>query len=326
MPGGTAVFETGFYHANSGRRSELTVIDPDTRRIVEVVDLAPEHAPHGLTLDAARGLLYVSVEGGPDRSGGVVVIDTATRRPIGRIDTGAPGPHWFVVDATGTTGYASNKEAPFVSVVDLRLGKLTDRIEVPGSEGIAVSPDGSRVFVAAPYGSFAGREYGAGGRPANGVRIIDTARAEVTATLATEGLVFPVHHTATGRVLAGELRMAPDPGAPLGRHAPGRLTVFSGEGGERLGGIEVGLFPLTVTSSPDGRTGYVACVVSSTGTWWTLSRCAGWDGWRSACATVRERTASRTSRGPDGARPPAASGIRRALLPDAAGGGSCRIA
>ncbi|MFC6831055.1 YncE family protein [Streptomyces goshikiensis] len=260
----TTSYRSGFYHANSGRRSELTVIDADTRRIAEVVDLAPEHAPHGLALDAARGLLYVSVEGGPDRSGGVVVIDTATRRPIGRIDTGAPGPHWFVVDATGTTGYASNKEAPFVSVVDLRLGKLTDRIEVPGSEGIAVSPDGSRVFVAAPYGSFAGREDGAGGRPANGVRIIDTARAGVTATLATEGLVFPVHHTATGRVLAGELRMAPDPGAPLGRHAPGRLTVFSGEGGERLGGIEVGLFPLTITSSPDGRTGYVACVVSST--------------------------------------------------------------
>ncbi|MFJ1704788.1 YncE family protein [Kitasatospora sp. NPDC088346] len=261
-------YRSGYYHANSGRRSELTVIDADTRRIVEVVDLAPEQGPHGLALDTVRGRLYVSVEGSGSRPGGVVVVDTATRRPIGRIDTGAPGPHWFVVDPAGRAGYASNKEAPFVSVVDLDRGVLTDRIEVPGSEGIAVSADGARVFVAAPYGSFANRGRIPGDSPeeapATGIRVIDTASASVTALLPTEHVVFPVHVTATGRLLVGELRMEPDPASRLGRQAAGRLTVFSAAGHERLGTVEVGRFPLTITSSADGRIGYVACVSSST--------------------------------------------------------------
>lgn len=136
----TLTYHSGYYHANAGRRTELAVIDPDTRRIVEIVDVAPEHGPHGLALDAGLGRLYVSVESGDDRPGGVVVIDTATRRPIGRIDTDAPGPHWFAIDPAGRTGYATNKEAPFVSVVDLERGVLTAKVEVPGSEGLAVSP------------------------------------------------------------------------------------------------------------------------------------------------------------------------------------------
>ena len=64
--------------------------------------------------------------------------------------------------------------------------------------------------------------------------------------------------------LAGELRMEPDPESRLGRHAPGRLTVFAAETGKRLGEVEVGRGPLTITSSPDGRIAYVACGASST--------------------------------------------------------------
>ncbi|WP_171162360.1 YncE family protein [Streptomyces sp. I05A-00742] len=258
----TSAYHSGYYHANSGRRTELTVIDPGTRRVVEVVDLAPEHGPHGLALDTARGRLYVSVEGSADRPGGVVVIDTATRRPVGRIDTDAPGPHWFAIDPAGTTGYATNKEAPFVSVVDLDKGVLTGKAEVPGSEGLAVSDDGTHAFVASPYaGSFSAP---AGKRPATGIRVVDARTASVVGLLPTEGLVMPVHLTSTGKLLAGELRAGPDPDSALGRQAPGRLTVFSAATRERLGEVEVGRFPLTITSSPDGRLAYVSCVVSST--------------------------------------------------------------
>ncbi|MFE9410648.1 YncE family protein [Streptomyces sp. NPDC006704] len=258
----TTAYESGYYHANSGRRTELTVIDADTRRIVEVIDLAPEHGPHGLALDTTRRRLYVSVEGSADRPGGVVVIDTGTRRPLGRIDTDAPGPHWFVTDPSGRTGYAANKEAPFVSVVDLERGVLTAKVEVPGSEGIAVSPDGAHVYVAAPYGgSF---EPGAAERPPTGIRVIDARTHAVVATLPTEDIVLPVHMTSTGKLLVGEMRGAFDPASALGRHAPGGLTVFSAGAHQRLGQLEVGLCPLTISSSPDGRIGYVACVASST--------------------------------------------------------------
>ncbi|MEU3424354.1 YncE family protein [Streptomyces gardneri] len=257
----TLTYHSGYYHANGGRRAELAVIDPDTRRIVEIVDLAPEHGPHGLALDAASGRLYVSVESTDDRPGGVVLIDTETRRPRGRIDTDAPGPHWFAIDPAGRRGYATNKEAPFVSIADLERGTLTAKVEVPGSEGLAVSADGTHVFVAAPYGNFAGP---AEERPPTGIRVIDTRTASVVDTLPTADIVLPVHLTSTGRLLAGEVRMEPDPASRLGRHAPGRLTVFCADTRKQLGALEVGLFPLTITSSPDGRLAYVACVVSST--------------------------------------------------------------
>ncbi|MCD2462149.1 YncE family protein [Streptomyces sp. MBT42] len=257
----TLTYRSGYYHANGGRRTDLAVIDPDTRRIVEIVDIGPEHGPHGLALDPTRGRIYVSVEGAADRPGGVVVIDTATRRPVGRIDTDAPGPHWCAIDPAGRTGYATNKEAPFVSVVDLERGVLTAKVAVPGSEGLAVSADGTQVFVAAPYGDFSPA---AAARPATGIRVIDTRTASVVDSLPTEDLVLPVHLTSTGKLLAGEVRMAPDPGSRLGRHAPGRLTVFAADTRKPVGALDVGLFPLTITSSPDGRLAYVACAVSST--------------------------------------------------------------
>ncbi|MCX5384361.1 YncE family protein [Streptomyces sp. NBC_00083] len=260
----TTAYASGYYHANTGRRTELTVIDPDTRRIVEIIDLAPEHGPHGLALDTVRKRLYVSVEGSADRPGGVVVIDTETRRPLGRIDTDAPGPHWFVIDPEGRTGYAANKEAPFVSVVDLERDVLTAKVEVPGSEGIAVSLDGSLVYVAAPYGGSFDADADPADRPATGVRVIDARTHSVVATLPTHDIVLPVHMTATGKLLVAEMRSAFDPATALGRHMAGRLTVFSGHTHEQLGQLDVGLCPLTITSSPDGRLGYVAGVASST--------------------------------------------------------------
>ncbi|GAA3077151.1 YncE family protein [Streptomyces olivoverticillatus] len=258
----TTPYHSGYYGANNGRRTEVTVIDPDTRRIVEVVDLAPEHGPHGLALDTARRRLYVSVEGSADRPGGVVVIDTETRRPLGRIDTDAPGPHWFAIDPVGTTGYATNKEAPFVSVVDLDKGNLTAKVEVPGSEGLAVSADGTHVFVAAPHGDSLSTV--AEERPVTGIRVIDARTASVVDTLPTDNVVMPVHLTSTGKLLAGEVRTEPDPASRLGRNAPGRLTVFSADTHKQLGELEVGLFPLTITSSPDGQLAYVASAISST--------------------------------------------------------------
>ncbi len=220
----TNTYVSGYYHANAGRGgTQLTVIDPDARRVVDVVDLAPEHGPHGLALDPVRGgRLYVSVEGGsPDRPGGVVVIDTSTRKALGRIDTGAPGPHWFVIDSAGEKGYASNKEAPFVSFVDLQAGTFST-VEVPGSEGLAVSADGSELYVAAPYGSFTSCT--AESSPLTGIRVIDTTNGSVLDVLSTENIVFPVCLTSASILLVGELRMSADESSALGGVTPGGAT------------------------------------------------------------------------------------------------------
>jgi DNA-binding beta-propeller fold protein YncE len=259
----TNTYFGGYYHANAGRRTQLTVIDPDARRIVEVIDLAPEHGPHGLALDPIHGRVYVSVEGSNDRPGGVVVIDLETRKSLGRIDTQAPGPHWFVIDPAGLRGYASNKEAPFVSIVDLQAGTMVAAVEVPGSEGLAVSADGGELYVAAPYAAAAPEAIGE--RAAPGVRVIDTEAARVVDVLATEYTAIPVHLTNTGILLAGQPTTALDGSTGFGRQGPGRLSAFAAATRTHVGEVTLtGELPLTITASPDGRLGYVAAVASST--------------------------------------------------------------
>jgi DNA-binding beta-propeller fold protein YncE len=250
-------YRGGFYDANTGRNHVVSVIDPDTGRIVEVLDLSPEHGPHGLVLDPVRRLLYVSVEAGPDRSGGVVVLDADTRQVVRRIDTLAPGPHWFVIDPDGVRGYVSNKEAPFVTVVELATGELVDKIGVPGAEGITISPDGSTVALATPKADL--------GRLAAdpGVALIDTRSGSIVRTLVTEHAVMPVYWTATGLLL---LAQRPTPGAD-GQRRPGRLSVWKGSSATEMreqGTVEVGVSPLTMTSTPDGDRAYVAASLSST--------------------------------------------------------------
>ncbi|WP_308312663.1 YncE family protein [Streptomyces sp. ISL-11] len=255
----TTTYVSGYYHAHQGRARLIGVIDVDTRKVVGTIDIGPDHAPHGLALDRERGRLYVSVEATATEPGGVVVLDAGTHERVGRIPVMADGPHWFAISPDGRRGWSTNKEAPFVSVVDLERGEFAGRVPVPGSEGLDVSPDGRYVYVAAPKGDF-------GSPPAApaGIRVIEAATGEVVRVLPTGGVVFPVHTTATGAVLAGELRMADAPGGALGAQRDGVLTVFSPDTFEVVGQVPVGRFPLTITSSPDGATGYVSNVMSGT--------------------------------------------------------------
>ncbi|OKI09239.1 surface layer protein [Streptomyces sp. CB02923] len=254
----TITYHSGHYHQNTGRHHQVCVIDPDGRELVEIIDTSPEHAPHGLALDRERGLLYVTVEAGDTSTGGVVVYDTATRKRVRRIDTRASGTHWFALAPDGRRGYAVNKEAPFVSVVDTETGAFLDRIEVPSSEGLAVSPDGRYLYVAAPLADFTAES-----PRGTGVRVIDTATGQLVRNLPTEGVVTPVHTTAGGLVLAGEARVAEDGGSSPDGQTDGVLNVYAAGTHEPAGRVEVGVFPLTITSSPDGALAYVANALSN---------------------------------------------------------------
>ncbi|RJQ79754.1 YncE family protein [Pseudonocardiaceae bacterium YIM PH 21723] len=248
-------YKGGFYGNHTGHQSELVVIDPDTRRVVDTVDISPECGPHGLSLDAERGLLYVSVEEGGTYGGGVVVVDTASRKPVHRIGTGAPGPHWFEISPDGRTGYATNKEAPFVSVVDIDRAEMVGRIEVPGSENLAVTD--TKLYVAAPWG-------GAPDSAHAGIRVFDRSTHELLKVLPTDQPLIPVHHTASGKLLVGEMRLPTGSTSLLGGQAPGRMQVFDTETDTWQGEAEIGHLPMTIRSSLDGSRGYAACVVSST--------------------------------------------------------------
>jgi DNA-binding beta-propeller fold protein YncE len=167
------------------------------------------------------------------------VVDLDKRKVVDRFDVHASGPHW--VTLRGNKAYTSNKESRFVTSVDLAT-KATERIEVPGSEGITAD-SGRYVYVSTPV-------LGAQG-VARGVRVIDAEVDQVVRILPTEEYPMPVHVTGD-LVLVGE----------NSSKGNGFLSVFRDF--ERVARIEVGRFPLTLASSPDGRTAYVSNLMSGT--------------------------------------------------------------
>ncbi len=265
----THTYHEGFYDRNAGRHSLITIIHADTHEVVDTIDVSPEHGPHGLALDAERRLVYVSLESGPAGGGGVLVLDADSRKVLRRIDSEAPGPHWHIIDAEGKRGYATNKEADFISVLDLQAGKLVDKIDMPGSEGLALSPDGSTLAVAAPKANL-GR---LAAKP--GVRLIDTATGKIVNTLWTDDAICPVVWAPNGLLLVGQVTTPSADNADengminpflVADAPPGRLLVYSGDSAESMelvGSAEVGVFPLTMMASPDGALAYVSAIASS---------------------------------------------------------------
>ncbi|MED7948109.1 YncE family protein [Streptomyces sp. BE303] len=268
----TVTYRSGFYEHHGEQATELVLIDPDHWVVVETIDLAPECAPHGLALDAARALLYVSVEAGPAGDGAVLTVDLAARKVVERTGIGAPGPHWFALTPDGTKGYTTNKEAPFLTVVETASGpggrgRTGRTVAVPGSEGIAMSADGRYAVVATPKLDLTGA---LAAPPA--LTVVDVRTDRVVRTLPLAAPAVPVHRTAGGLVLAGEVHLAAPAadGGPV--PAAGRLRIFgAADGGHagpeelvELGEVTVGQVPLTVHSSPDGRFGYVATIASDT--------------------------------------------------------------
>ncbi|MEV0677672.1 YncE family protein [Actinosynnema sp. NPDC050436] len=231
----THTYRSGHYgeHGESGH--EVSLVDPDTHEVVEVLDVG--HAPHGVAL--RENLLFVGVEATDDQDGGVVVVDLDKREVLDRVDVRAREPHWIAV--TGRKVYTANKDARFVTAVDLPSGAV-EEIGLPGSEGIAAG--GRYVYVATPRFGTAGVD--------RGVRVVDSAVDRVVRILPTRQFPVPVHVTRGGLVLVGE----------LDRRGGGALSAF--REWEPVARVEVGRFPLAVTSSPDGALGYVANLRSGT--------------------------------------------------------------
>ncbi|MGW6918526.1 YncE family protein [Kitasatospora sp. NPDC054939] len=129
---------------------------------------------------------------------------------------------------------------------------------MPGSEGLAVTPDGRQLVVATP-------KLALGGEPAAppALTVIDTATGQPALSVRLDAPAVPVHITATGLVLAGEVHLAPNSGAgPV--PVDGRLRILAPGSYDSLASIPVGQVPLTIHSSPDGTRAYVANTASDT--------------------------------------------------------------
>jgi len=136
------VYGDGVYGRNPNPGHTIAVIDLTSRQQTATIDVSPYQAPHGIQIDA-NGMLYVTC----DLSRKLLVIDPKTRSITSAIDTEGTG-HWVALLPDGSKAYVANKnDKPFVSVIDVKAGKIVARVPMPnGTQAIAASPDGKHVI------------------------------------------------------------------------------------------------------------------------------------------------------------------------------------
>ena len=225
------IYGAGVYGRNPEPGHVLYVVDLRQRAPAAVIDLAPYKAPHAAQV-APDGTVYVACDA--DRK--LLAIDPVRRTVTAAIDTDGTS-HWMAMLPNGSKMYLANKnDKPFVTVVDLKAQAIVARIEAPnGTQGIAASPDGSRV-VAVDF-----RE--------PQLLIIDPSKDVVIDRIpisGAKGAGYKAYFSPDGKWLA---TMGPGPQVNLIRAADlhGPQTVLG-----------VGAGPMGFAFSPDGETMLVA--------------------------------------------------------------------
>ena len=255
-------YQHGWYTSHGDFVSLISIFDSKTRVVVDTIDISPYLGPHYLQLEKGRNLLYASIEGGISKetpeSGGIVGIDLHTRNVTKRIASGHKS-HWFVMTPDGSKAYTCNKEAGFISVIDLVKEQLLRTIAIPGGcEQPGISRDGSFAFFPTPAIGQIGY--------APCIKVIDTALDEISHSIPLETGAVTIHVDAQDKLLVGLYRIQVDEKTSKPIPSYGGVACFQSIGSsyERAGTVETGLVPLTIMSHPDGNTAYVSNIFSGT--------------------------------------------------------------
>ena len=122
--------------------NRIAVVDLTDMTLIGHIDLNLYKGPHALVIDR-QGKLWATV----DANRCVLVIDTDSYEIEHTIWLQTPG-HFLAASPDGKTLYASSKEYPVVTEIDIESRSITAQIAVPvGAQAIRVSHDGSRLFV-----------------------------------------------------------------------------------------------------------------------------------------------------------------------------------
>ena len=158
---------TGEYGPNDNPGRHLVVIDVAEGRQAGRIDLGPQSRPHSIMFmkDGRRAVATLELS---DR---VALVDVVARKVIRTYPTGGREGHMVRLSPDGTRAYVTSRGAAgTLSVIALEGDQAP--VVIPtgeGAEGLAVSPDGSEVWVV--------------NRLAGTISIVDTRSLEVTATL-----------------------------------------------------------------------------------------------------------------------------------------------
>lgn len=135
------IFGDGIHGRNPNPGHTLCIFDLARQAHVGDIDLRPYIAPHTLRL-GPDGLIYITCE----NSGVIAIIDRATHKVVGTIESGSTNGHRLVISPDGSRIYTENEEDGTVSVIDLPNRRLLGQIKTPHAlAGITVSGDGRTV-------------------------------------------------------------------------------------------------------------------------------------------------------------------------------------
>lgn len=132
------IYGDGVHGDNPHPGHKIAVIDLQRRVVSGFIDTAPLESPHTGRI-AADGRLYVCCE----NSAAVLVIDTASDRIVGRIDTPSVNTHRLTIVPSGERLFTENEEDASITAIDIRQspGRVVANIPMPGPvNGIAASP------------------------------------------------------------------------------------------------------------------------------------------------------------------------------------------
>jgi DNA-binding beta-propeller fold protein YncE len=166
-----SIYGNGQVGTNTRPGTQIAVIDLARRKLEGFIEIAPYLAPHGLTFDRA-GHLWATAE----LSNGIVEIDPVRGVVIGAVMLGSHRTHFFAMTPDGGKIYVPHRQLKFMSVVDVASRRELKRISNFSYEcqGVAVAPDGNRVYQAASA------------RPL--VTVIDPRTDEVAGQVMVEGM------------------------------------------------------------------------------------------------------------------------------------------
>jgi YVTN family beta-propeller protein len=124
--------------------ASLDLFDIAARRRLRSIALGPNQGPHGLVW-LADGRLVATTE----RSRSLTLVDPARGDAVSAVPTNQEGTHMVAVAPGGRLAFTANIAAGTVSVIDLAARRKLRDVAIGGApEGIALTPDGSTLWVA----------------------------------------------------------------------------------------------------------------------------------------------------------------------------------
>ena len=253
----THTYHFGHFWQHGENGHEISVIDLQTKQVVDIIDIRPAKAPHGLILDQKNDTLFVSVEELPDQDGGGIIAINLETRKVTKTVPSTYKSHWFAMTPDAKKAYTCNKDASFISVIDLEKEEMIGKIDVPGCEEPSMSPDGKYAYFPTP-----GFQWGK--NPVDPViKVIDTANDLVVDEIKMDNGALATHVGSRGTVFAGSYTYAEHGNATRISDGAG-LAMYHPETRQKLGEVRAGVLPLTIRTSPDEQLGFLTSIVHGT--------------------------------------------------------------